>query len=62
MKSEMPEELTSDVPKTNWGKILLATPVVMTVIATLLAGLASSEMTTAQYDRRPRRPTPVQGR
>jgi hypothetical protein len=51
MKTKMPEALTSDVPQTKWGKILLATPVVMTVIATLLAGLASSEMTTAQYDR-----------
>ena len=47
----MPEALTSEVPPTKWGKILLATPVVMTVIATLLAGLASSEMTRAQYDR-----------
>lgn len=47
----MPEALTSEVPPTKWGKILLATPVVMTVIATLLAGLASSEMTSAQYDR-----------
>jgi len=28
-----------------------ATPIVMTVIATMLAGLASSEMTKAQYDR-----------
>ena len=35
----------------NWGKMLAATPVVMAVIATLLAGLASSEMTRAQYDR-----------
>ena len=51
MKTEIPEELTSNVPQTKWGKILLATPVVMTVIATLLAGLASSEMTRAQYDR-----------
>jgi hypothetical protein len=39
------------VPHTKWGKILIATPVVMTVVATLLAGLASSEMTKAQYDR-----------
>jgi hypothetical protein len=31
--------------------MLAATPVVMAVIATLLAGLASSEMTRAQYDR-----------
>lgn len=39
------------LPDTKWGKLLGATPVVMTVIATLLAGLASSEMTKAQYER-----------
>lgn len=50
-KNEIPEALKADVPHTKWGKILLSTPVVMTVIATLLAGLASSEMTRAQYDR-----------
>jgi hypothetical protein len=43
--------MKADVPQTQWGKLLLATPVVMTVIATLLAGLASSEMTRAQYSR-----------
>ncbi len=51
METTIPEELKRDVPPTTWGKILSATPVVMTVVATLLAGLASSEMTTAQYDR-----------
>jgi hypothetical protein len=51
MKTEIPNALKADVPQTKWGKLLLATPVVMTVIATLLAGLASSEMTRAQYDR-----------
>lgn len=51
MKIKIPDELKADVPQTVWGKILSATPVVMTVIATLLAGLASSEMTRAQYDR-----------
>jgi hypothetical protein len=51
MKTTIPEELKKGVPPTAWGKILAATPVVMTVIATLLAGLASSEMTSAQYDR-----------
>ncbi len=51
MKTKIPEELTREAPQNKWGKILLATPVVMTVLATLLAGLASSEMTTAQYDR-----------
>ena len=51
MKVTIPEELKKDMPPTTWGKILSATPIVMTVIATLLAGLASSEMTRAQYDR-----------
>jgi len=48
---EIPEQLKADVPSSMWGKILAATPVVMTVLATMLAGLASSEMTRAQYDR-----------
>jgi hypothetical protein len=43
--------LKKDLPPTKWGKILGATPVVMAVVATMLAGLASSEMTRAQYDR-----------
>ena len=48
---KIPDALTADAPPSNWGKLLAATPVIMTVIATLLAGLASSEMTRAQYDR-----------
>src|SRR5215470_12308910 len=48
---EIPEQLKSEIPQTMWGKILSVTPIVMTVVATLLAGLASSEMTSAQYDR-----------
>jgi len=51
MKSTIPEDLKKEVPQTTWGKVLTATPVVMTVIATLLAGLASSEMNRAQCDR-----------
>src|SRR5712671_4417112 len=51
MKVTIPENLKKDVPQTTYGKILSATPVVMAVIATMLAGLASSEMTRAQYDR-----------
>lgn len=39
------------LPDNKWGKLLGATPVIMTVVATLLAGLASSEMTKAQYER-----------
>src|SRR5206468_1150523 len=51
MKVAIPEELKKEVPQTAFGKILNATPVVMAVVATMLAGLASSEMTRAQYDR-----------
>ena len=50
-KIQIPEELKSDLPHNKWGKVLGATPIIMTVIATMLAGLASSEMTKAQYDR-----------
>ncbi len=51
MKVQIPNELKSEMPHTTFGKILSATPVVMAVVATMLAGLASSEMTRAQYDR-----------
>src|SRR3989475_9923354 len=51
MKVTIPEELKKEVPQTAFGKILNATPVVMAVVATALAGLASSEMTRAQYAR-----------
>jgi hypothetical protein len=51
MKVTIPEELKADVPQTTFGKILSATPVVMAVVATMLAGLSSSEMTRAQYSR-----------
>ncbi len=50
-KIEIPQTLKADLPPTAWGKLLASTPVVMAVIATMLAGLASSEMTKAQYDR-----------
>jgi len=51
MKTTIPDELKNELPPSKWGKLLAATPIVMTVIATMLAGLASSEMTHAQYDR-----------
>jgi hypothetical protein len=51
LKVTIPEELKHDVPQNTFGKILAATPVAMAVVATMLAGLASSEMTKAQYDR-----------
>ncbi len=51
MKTTIPDALKADLPATKLGKLFAATPVIMTVIATMLAGLASSEMTRAQYDR-----------
>ncbi len=51
MSADIPPSIKSDLPPNSWGKALGLTPVVMTVIATLLAGLASSEMTRAQYAR-----------
>lgn len=51
VKIKIPDEMKASLPATRWGKLIGATPVVMTVIATLLAGLANSEMTKAQYDR-----------
>lgn len=51
MKTTIPEELKATLPQSQWGRILTATPVIMTIVATMLAGLASSEMTRAQYDR-----------
>jgi hypothetical protein len=51
MKVQLPDELKSGVPQSRFGKLFVATPVVMAVVATMLAGLASSEMTRAQYDR-----------
>jgi hypothetical protein len=51
LKAEIPEALKADLPQSKWGKILSGTPVVLAVVSTMLAGLASSEMTRAQYDR-----------
>lgn len=51
MKTEVPAEIKETLPPTFWGKVLGMTPVVMAVVATLLAGLSTSEMTKAQYDR-----------
>jgi len=50
-KIKIPDDLKAELPPNRWGKLLSATPIVMTVVATALAGLSSSEMTRAQYDR-----------
>ena len=51
MAIKIPDELKAQAPQTIWGKVLLSTPVVMAVLATMLAGLASGEMGKAQYSR-----------
>jgi hypothetical protein len=51
MKAEVPAEIKATLPEGKWGKVLGMTPVVMTIVATLLAGLSTSEMTKAQYIR-----------
>lgn len=53
MKLPKPPADTEDpkAPKSPWERIITSTPVVMTVLATLLAGLSSSEMTQSQYYR-----------
>jgi hypothetical protein len=38
-------------PRTLWERIITSTPIVLTVIATVLAGMSSGEMTRAQYYR-----------
>jgi hypothetical protein len=38
-------------PKSILDRVIANTPVVMTVVATILAGLSSGEMSTAQYNR-----------
>jgi len=40
MATKIPDELKADLPQNKFGKILGATPVVMAVVATMLAGLA----------------------
>jgi hypothetical protein len=49
-QSSKPEQMPP-VKKNWWEAVLTATPVVLTVVATILAGLSTSEMTLAQYHR-----------
>lgn len=51
VKAAVEAETEGDASKTFLDKIINTTPVVMTVVATILAGLSSSEMSTAQYHR-----------
>ncbi|HEV3204806.1 MAG TPA: DUF4337 family protein [Gemmataceae bacterium] len=52
--SSSPEKSGGDpdkTPKSFWEPIFTITPVMLTILATLLAGLSSSEMSRAQYYR-----------
>jgi hypothetical protein len=51
--STTPTEPPAEFPakKNTWETIITMTPVILTIIGTLLAGLSSSEMTQAQYYR-----------
>jgi uncharacterized protein DUF4337 len=46
-----PEKLILPKPPGVWGTILTTTPIVMTVLATIFAGLSSSEMTRSMFYR-----------
>jgi hypothetical protein len=37
--------------KTLWETVITSTPIIMTIVATLMAGMSSSQMTQAQYHR-----------
>src|SRR5437879_5974505 len=38
-------------PRTWWNAVLTATPIILTILATVLAGLSSRELTLSQYHR-----------
>src|SRR5438128_8760343 len=44
-------EKTPPTKKNWWQAVLTATPIALTAVATVLAGLSTSEMTLAQYHR-----------
>src|SRR5437016_14533191 len=46
-----PNDENAAPEKSFWNMVLHSTPVILTVVATILAGLSSSEMTQAQYHR-----------
>ena len=50
-KDPTAEKADAPVKRGTWESVILMTPVVMTIFATLLAGMSSSEMTKAQYHR-----------
>src|SRR5262249_42313416 len=51
MSQPPPPATTEAAKKTAFDKVLTATPVILTIVATFLIGQSSSEMTQAQYHR-----------
>jgi hypothetical protein len=49
--AQRPAPPAPEKPRTFWERILTSTPIVLTVVATILAGMSSSEMMRAQYRR-----------
>jgi hypothetical protein len=49
--TDKPAEKPADKPRSVWDTILTSTPIILTAVATTLAGLSSAEMTKAQYHR-----------
>lgn len=49
--SESEPDRATAAPRTLWSTVLTATPVILTVLATILAGLSSRELTLSQYHR-----------
>jgi hypothetical protein len=41
----------AEKPKSVWERVVTSTPIILTVVATVLAGLSNGEMTRAQYHR-----------
>jgi hypothetical protein len=46
-----PGQPAGEPQKTLWDRVLTTTPIVLTIVATALAGMSSGEMTRAQYYR-----------
>ncbi len=51
MKNDDDKSTSAKRPTTSWGQVVQMTPIVLTVMATVLAGLSSSEMTQSMYHR-----------
>jgi len=46
-----PKPAEPEKPRTVWDRVVTSTPIILTVIATVLAGKSAGEMTQAQYHR-----------